>query len=122
MSILREVMVEVLRRKDETGKLPETIYLNPITKKEMESELKLRPSYSEALKHGREMVINRLFEPLTEGPFKGHPKPNGWEIPVEARNDVPMGQVWVAVDGYDIGRSEVGRKIPRHILKGRSVS
>ena len=118
MSIIHQIVVEALRRQGEMGKIPEAIYLNPITKAQCESELKARTSFNGALSHGKEMVMNKIYEPLTEGPFKGHPKPNGWEIPVEAKNDVPMGQIWVAVDGYDLSRTELGRKIPRRLLKG----
>jgi len=118
MSFTNVLIKEVLRRQEETGKVPDKIMLNPITKKMWESELKSRASFNDALTHGKEMVINKIFEPLTEGPFKGHPKPSGWEVPIEAANEVPMGQVWVAINGFDISRSQFGRKIPRHILKG----
>ena len=117
MSFTNQLMAEVLRRQEETKQIPTKILLNPITKSQWESELKARASFNGALTHGKEMVINRIFEPLTEGPFKGHPKPDGWEIPVEASNEVPMGQIWVAIDGFDVSRAELGRKIPRNILK-----
>jgi hypothetical protein len=118
MSMMNQIMKEVIRRQKETGKDPTVIQLNPVTKAQWESEMKERASFLGAVAKGRDMVINRIFEPLVDGPFKGHPKPDGWEIPVEARNEVPMGQIWVGVDGYDISRSQIGRKIPRHLLKG----
>jgi len=122
MSITSEIMAEVLRRQDETGQVPVKIMLNPIMKAQWESELKGRKSFADGLTKGKDMVINRIFEPITEGAFRGHPKPNGWEIAVEAKNDVPLGQIWVAVNGYSISRQRLSGEIQERILKGRSIT
>ena len=114
MSFLHRMITEVDRCMKERG-MPVCVQINPITKAGLESEMRLRPSFNNAnaQRNARQMVINRLYE--VDG--KGKRVPNGWEIAVESNDKVPMNQFWVGVDGYEISRTELGRKIPHSFLR-----
>ena len=114
MSLLHQMVAEVQKCRENRGE-PSVIRINPITKYCLESEMRLRASFNNASaqKNARELAINRIVE-VDE---KGKVVQGGWEIPVEADNHVPMNQFWIGVDGYDISREDIGRKIPRGFLK-----
>jgi hypothetical protein len=118
------MMREVHKRMSETGQVPVSIRIHPFTKHQLEAELRARTSFNLAYtaKTAQDMVINKIVETRSEGRYKGHPLPGGWEIPVLADDHVPLGQYWVAVDGYDISRDRIGEKIPRGIIKGLSFN
>jgi hypothetical protein len=124
MSIFHNLLKEVQRRKDETGEIPTVIRIHPWTKKSMEDELRHRKSFDLAYtsKTAGDMVINKLIEIQTEGKYAGRPVPGGWEIPIKADENVPVGQFWVGVNGFTISPDRIGEKIPRNILKGLSLN
>jgi hypothetical protein len=106
------MLVEVERCRAERGE-PSVVKINPITKASLESEMRLRSSFNNSSAQKNPMIINRLYEVDDKGKLV----PGGWEINVEADDKVPMNQFWIGVDGYDISRSQIGRKIPRRILR-----
>jgi hypothetical protein len=112
MSLLHQMLVEVDRCMKERGE-PSVVQINPITKFSLESEMRLRNSFNNSNAQKNPMVIKMLYEVDD----KGKRVPNGWEIPVEGNDNVPMNQFWIGVNGYDISRSQIGRKIPRSFLK-----
>jgi hypothetical protein len=114
MSLLHDMVVEVVRCREERGE-PVCIRINPITKHALESEMRARSSFNNAnsLKNAREMVINRLHE-VDE---KGRAVPGGWEIPIEGDDHVPMKAFWIGTGGYDVSPAQLGRKIPRSFLE-----
>lgn len=112
MSLLRDMLAEVERCMVERG-MPIEILISPITKNSLESELRLRKSFNNAAAMKNPMVINMLYQV----DVKGKKVLGGWEIPVKGDNHVPMGDFWIGVDGYEISRSQLGRKIPHNFLK-----
>ena len=112
MSLLHDMLVEVKKCRDTRGE-PIEIRINPITKASLESEMRLRVSFDNSNAQKNPMVINRLMEVDSKGKLV----PGGWEIPIKADNHVRMGDFWVGVDGYEISRSQLGRKIPHSFLR-----
>lgn len=114
MSIFHQMIAEVERCRDTRGE-PSVVKINPITKAMLESEMRLRSSFNNvhALKNANDMIINRLYQVDDKGKLV----PNGWEIAVEGDDKVPMNQFWIGVDGFDISRAQIGRKIPHNFLK-----
>ena len=114
MSLFHQMAVEVDRCLRERG-IPSVVKINPLTKVMLESEMRMRASFNNAnaQKNAREMVINMLYEVDS----KGKKVLDGWEVPVSADDNVPMNHFWIGVDGYDISREKIGRKIPRGFLK-----
>lgn len=123
--IFNQMLREVMRIQDRRGRIPEIIKMNPITKTQMESEMRARTSFSLAYtsKTAQDLVINRIVQVYPpDHKYAGHMVPGGWEVPIEADDAVPMGQFWVGVDGYDISEAHIGHKLPRNLLKGFSVN
>jgi len=113
MGLLHRMVAEVSKCRERRGE-PSVIRINPITKYSLESEMRLRASFSNASaqKNARQLIITRLVE-VDE---KGQVVADGWEIPVEADDKVPMNEFWIGVE-YDISREDIGRKIPRSFLR-----
>ena len=114
MGMFHEMLKEVVRISRTRG-MPVCVKVHPDTKHELEAEMRARASFSLAYtsKTAQDMVMNRLHE--VDG--KGRPVAGGWEIPIEADRNVPKGQFWVGVDGYEIDPGRVGRKIPKGFVQ-----
>jgi hypothetical protein len=108
------MVVEVQRCRLTRGE-PICIRINPATKKELESEMRARASFNNAatLKNAREMVINQLVEVDDKGKVVS----GGWSIPIENDIHVLKNDFWIGVDGYEIDKAHIGRKIPHSFLE-----
>jgi len=114
MSLFHQMVAEVVKCRAERGE-PVCIRINPITKYALESEMRARTSFNAAItkENTREMVINQLVEVDDQGRVV----PNGWAIPIEKDDHVPMNSFWLGVGGYEIDKARIGRKIPRSFLE-----
>jgi hypothetical protein len=114
MSILHDMVIQVIKCRETRGE-PVCIRINSIMKHTLETEMRARASFNNAaaLKNSREMVINQLVEVDD----KGKVVPGGWVIPIEKDDNVPMHDFWIGVDGYEIDKAHIGRKIPHSFLE-----